>query len=340
MRAIAVTGAAGAVGRRTLRQLAARPDIDRIVAIDRVAQPAPVTKVEVVRLDLRRRSIDEVIAGCTTLVHLAEEAGQPNDSEATIAMLGMALDGADKAGVEHIVALSSAMAYGAHADNPIPLTESHPLEPVPELAYAVAKRDLEDMVWAWATKDTDRQAAVLRPTTTLSEQGSAWAARVLRSATIVRPDQVDPPLQFLHYDDLASAIAYVTSRQLVGAFNVAPDGWIGPDVFHDLVGGVQFRVPDRVSERWVAATRKLGLRSVPPGIEAYVRFPWVVSNDRLRSAGWVPTFSNSEAFVIGTPPPPWSVSAKERQEIALAAAGIGLAGVAAVAAGVARRLLR
>lgn len=340
MRAIAVTGAAGAVGRRTLRQLAAHPDVDRIVAIDRVAQPAPVAKVEAVRLDLQRRPIHELITGCSTLVHLAEESGQPNDSTATMAMLAAALDGAAKAGVPHVVALSSAMAYGAHADNPIPLTESHPLRPVPELAYAVAKRDLEDAVWAWAGEQADRRATVLRPTTTLSEHGSAWAARVLRSAAVVRPDQVDPPLQFLHYDDLASAIAYVTRQEVTGAFNVAPDGWLGPEVFHDLVGGVQFRVPDRVNDGWVAATRKLGLRSVPPGIEAYVRHPWVVSNDRLRSAGWVPTFSNSEAFVIGTPPPPWSVSAQERQEIALAAAGIGLAGVAAVAAGVAKRFLR
>ncbi len=340
MRAIAVTGAAGAVGRRTLRQLAAHPDIDRIVAIDRVSQASPVAKVEAVRLDLRRRPIDQAIAGCSTLVHLAEEPGEPNDSSATMAMLTTALEGATNAGVAHVVALSSAMAYGAHADNPVPLTESHPLAPVAELAYAVAKRDLEDAVWAWVGDSRDRKGTVLRPTTTLSEQGSGWAARVLRSAAIVRPDQVDPPLQFLHYDDLASAIAYVTRQELAGVFNVAPDGWLGPEAFHDLVGGVQFRVPDRVNDGWVAVSRKLGFQPIPAGIEAYVRHPWVISNDRLRNAGWVPTFSNSEAFVIGTPPPPWSVTAQERQEIALAAAGIGLAGLAAVAAGVARRLLR
>ena len=340
MRAIAVTGAAGAVGRRTLRQLSAHPDIDRIVAIDRVAQPSPVAKVELIRLDLRKRSIAEAIEGCSTLVHLAEESGQPNDSVATMDMVTAALDGATAAGVTHVVALSSAMAYGASDDNPIPLTESHPLSPVPELAYAVAKRDLEEAVWAWATEQPGRRATVLRPTTTLSEQGSAWAAKALRSATIVRPDQVDPPLQFLHYDDLASALVYVTHQELEGAFNVAPDGWLGPEVFRDLVGGVQFRVPERVNDGWLAATRKLGLQSTPPGIEAYVRSPWVISNDRLRSAGWVPTFSNSEAFVIGTPAPPWSVTAQERQELALAAAGIGVAGVAALAAGVAKRLLR
>lgn len=339
MRAIAVTGAAGAVGRRTIRQLAADPDIERIVAIDRVGQN-PTAKASTLRLDLRRDDVVPSFEGCDSVIHLAEEPGRPDDSDATLEMLQRVLDGAGDAGVDHVVVLSSAMAYGAHADNPVPLTEAQPLRPNSELAYAIAKRDLEVVATKWAKADKDRRLAILRPTTTLSEHGAAWAAQALRSATVVRPDQVDPPLQFLHYDDLAAALVYVGRGGLEGPFNVAPDGWLGPDVFRDLVGGVQLRVPDRVNDRVLQAGRRLGLRPIPPGIEAYVRHPWVVANDRLRSTGWQPNFSNSEAFVIGTPAPIWSVTAQERQEIALAAAGIGLAGVAAVAAGLARRFLR
>ncbi len=335
-----MTGAAGAVGRRTVRQLAADPAVDRVVAIDRSAQSTPTAKVDTVRLDLLRGDLAAVIEGCDTIVHLAEESGRPDSSALTLALLGKVLEGAAAAGIGYVVVLSSAMVYGAHADNPVPLTESHPLRPIAELAYAVAKKELEDAAVAWAAAEPDRHLAILRPTTTLSEHGAAWAARALRSATVVRPDQVDPPLQFLHYDDLASALAYVTRRRLDGPFNVAPDGWLGPDVFRDLVGGVQLRVPDRVNDRLFAAGRRLGLSATPPGIEAYVRHPWVVANDRLRQAGWQATFTNSEAFVIGTPAPPWSVTAQERQELALAVAGIGIAGAAALAAGLTRRFLR
>ncbi len=340
MNAIAVTGAAGAVGHRTIRQLASEPTVDRVVAIDRVGQTSPNSKVDAVRLDLRRGSLAEVFEGCGTILHLAEEPGRPDDSQATLSMLDRVLDGATQAGVERLIVLSSAMVYGASADNPIPMSETQPLCPAPDLAYAVAKQDLEEAASAWAAADPCRRLTILRPTTTLSEKGSAWVAKALRSAMIVRPDRVDPPLQFLHYDDLASALTFVIVNELDGVYNVAPDGWLGPEVFRELVGGVQFRVPERVNDRLLEAGRRLGLRPTPPGIEAYVRHPWVVANDRLRRAGWTPTFSNSEAFVLGTPPPPWTVTAQERQEIALAVAGVGIAGAVAVAAGLARRLLR
>jgi hypothetical protein len=123
-------------------------------------------------------------------------------------------------------------------------------------------------------------------------------------------------------------------------YNVAPDGWIGSEVFHDLVGGLPVRLPRAITDPVVHVGRNYGLNRTPPGIDAYVTHPWVVANDRLRAAGWVPAFSNEEAFVLGTPAPRWSVSPQRRQEIALAAAGIGLAGVAGVAAAISRRLVR
>lgn len=328
-----------------ISQLIDDSEVGRIIAIDRLAMPRndlPYRheKVEVNRLDLLRGDVASAIAGCDSIVHLAEERGRPDDSVLTLALLNAVLVAADQADVHHLVVLSSAMAYGAHVDNPVPLTEIRALRPVPELAYAVAKKEMEDAARAWGRATRSRQVAILRPTTTLSQFHAAWAAKAMRSATVVRPDQVDPPVQFLHYDDLASALVAVTRQGLDGPFNVAPDGWIGPDVFRDLVGGVQLRAPDRVGRTLRGAGRRMGMDTAPEGIDAYVRYPWVVSNDRLRQTGWSPVFSNSEAFVLGTPPPRWSVTAKERQELALTVAGLGVAGAAAVVAAVARRALK
>jgi hypothetical protein len=67
----------------------------------------------------------------------------------------------------------------------------------------------------------------------------------------------------------------------------------------------------------------------------------VVANDRLRSTGWAPTFSNEEAYVLGTPPPTWmSFAQRRRQELALSAFGLAAAAAAAGAGAMARRLLR
>ena len=79
------------------------------------------------------------------------------------------------------------------------------------------------------------------------------------------------------------------------------------------------------SWRW-----RLRLAPIPPGILAYVRHPWVVANDRLRSAGWVPTFSNEEAYVAGHAAGPIEkLSPRRRQELAL-----GVAAGAVIAAGI------
>ena len=68
---------------------------------------------------------------------------------------------------------------------------------------------------------------------------------------------------------------------------------------------------------------------------AYVAHPWVVANDRLRSVGWEPGFSNEEAYVAGHAAGPIErLSPRRRQELALGAAAgaVAAAGVAGVAA--------
>ena len=51
-------------------------------------------------------------------------------------------------------------------------------------------------------------------------------ARSLWATGAVAPDDLEPPAQFVHLDDLASAVDLVRRRGLDGVYNVAPDGWI------------------------------------------------------------------------------------------------------------------
>ena len=339
MVSIVVTGAAGAVGLRTIRQLAADPSVEKIVALDRLPFPGDNPRVEAHRVDLLTEDLSPLMVGADVVIHLAEDSGRRDDAGLAEHMLNRVLDGIDGAGCESLIVLSSATVYGAHPDNPVPMTESQRLRPNEGLAFALAKHRLERKARAWA-HESGKSLTILRPATTLSERGASWIAQNLRAATVVRSDQVDPPVQFLHHDDLASALSLVARRGLRGVYNVAPDGWIGSEGFRDLMGGPQVRVSPAISHRILQARRAYGARGAPEGIEPYTQYPWVVANDRLRKVGWVPAFSNEEAFVVGTPPPFWAMSAQRRQELALTAAGVGVAGVMAVAAGVTRRLIR
>lgn len=341
MTRVLVSGAVGLVGSHVVRQLlASASDVD-VVAVDREVIPTVAERLVCHRVDVLSESLEPVFEGVDVVIHLAE-AGR--DGDAAVAMREMArrvVDAASRAGASHLVLLSSAMVYGAWPDNPVPITEAAPLRPEPELAYAVRKVELEALARRWQQEGDGRSLTTLRPTTALSERGASWVARTLRAATAVRPDQVDPPVQFLHVADLAAAVVLAARRRLDGPYNVAPDGWLGPERLAALEPGPRLRLPDPLAEALVRGRGVLGIRPIPAGVLPYVRHPWVVANDRLRAEGWVPAFSNEEAYIAGTPAPPWAVvSPKRRQELALGAAGAAAVGVAGAALGLARRLTR
>lgn len=325
MTSIAVTGAAGAVGQRLVQLLMGDARIERVVAIDR-RLPGSVRPTEgdddgpslvPLRLDVTIDDPAPALDGVDSVVHLIEARDSREDARLAGERLDRVLGAAASSGCGHAVILSSALVYGARPDNPVPITEAAPTDPNPGLAYAVVKAELERRARAWAA-ETGSGLAVLRPAATLSEGDSSWIGSALRAATTVRAEQVDPPVQFLHHDDLAAALALATTAGLDGAYNVAPDGWIGNDEFRALRGEASLRIHPRLSQWRLRAAKAVADRRLLDGLEPYVTCPWVVANDRLRAAGWEPSLTNQEAWVAGTPPPMLGlVNGQRRQEIAL-----------------------
>ncbi|MEY2592245.1 MAG: hypothetical protein QOJ67_4229 [Acidimicrobiaceae bacterium] len=238
------------------------------------------------------------------------------------------LDAAGSVGMTRLVVLSSATVYGAWATNPVPLTEDATLRPNPDLDFAVRAAERERLVAEWRGEHPSATVAVLRAATPVAEGASGWLSDGLRAAASVRaagPD--DPPAQFLHLDDLATAVVLALSKGLDGPRNVAPDGWIGGEEVRALIGGPRVRVPNAVAKRMAVLRWRLGGAPAPPGLVPYTVHPWVIANDRMRAAGWAPSYSNEEALVAGTPASPWStISPQRRQELALGGAVVGIAG--------------
>jgi nucleoside-diphosphate-sugar epimerase len=330
-RTVVVTGAAGAVGRRVLARLEQDPGVARVVAID-VADVIPgQPKTEQRRLDLALADAPALLKSADTLVHLAfssrTETNEPEAARVNVETTSRLLDAASASGVDQVVVVSSATVYGAWANNPVPLTEDAPLRPNPEFAYAVHKAQVERLVTDWADAHADASVAVLRPALALAEDGAGWITRCLTGAAGIRAGDNDPPMQFLHLDDLASAVEHVRRERLSGPFNVAPDGWIPGDTARALVGdGPRLHLPDGAATRLAEWSWRMRLGPMPPGLVPYTQYPWVVASDRLRASGWEPRWSNEEAFVAGHAGSPWSMlSPKRRQELALGAAGVGAA---------------
>lgn len=225
MLSIAVTGASGAVGKRLSgllidRASAEESAVARIVAIDRRRSAPSLDAVEAYQMELMTGELAPALNGCSSIVHLAEDAARRSEPDAAAAVLDRMLTAASAAGVGHVVLLSSALVYGAHADNPVPLTEAHDVRPIPELTHAAVKVDLERQATRWA-KDNGADLSVLRPTAILSDGDSSWIGAALRAATAVRPERVDAPVQFLHHDDLRRCASVC---QHAGETGTAPGG--------------------------------------------------------------------------------------------------------------------
>ncbi|MCB0993752.1 MAG: NAD-dependent epimerase/dehydratase family protein [Acidimicrobiales bacterium] len=337
-RRIVVTGAAGSVGRRVVQRLSERDDVEAVVALD--IRPVTVVspKVEAHIADVTLRVIDDFTRGADVLVHLATAFDPRRDgrdaTDEDIALSERVLSAARREHVPRLVVLSSAMTYGAWADNPVPLTEEAPRRPNPEFAFAVAKAALEDLAEKHALEHPGTTVTVLRPTTALAEDATSWVARTLRSLTGVDTGAEEPPSQYLHLDDLAAAVELAATGDLDGSFNVAPDGSVDGETVRELRGvAPRVRVPTDLLARLMAFGWRHRLGPTPPGILPYLAHPWVVANDRLRSAGWEPEYTNEQAFVAGTPPRPWAmVTPKRRQQLSLGALAVAVA--AAVAGGI------
>jgi nucleoside-diphosphate-sugar epimerase len=351
VRTVVVTGAAGVLGRRVLERLGEQREPQRVIGIDRcVPADASVFGGSAVmwrQLDLALAPptgtsvgsdpLTELVTGAQALIHLAWTTGdersrlRPPD-DANLAVLRRLLDAADAAPPAALVHLSSATVYGAWPDNPVPLTEDHPMRPNPELAYAVEKAEAERLVQEWAEDHPQVHVAILRPSVVV---GGAERPlyRALGGTRMPGSDEAVRPVQFLHVDDLAAAALVACDRGLRGVYNVAPDAGTGEGTARALSGGVaRLALPARVARRVAGWAWTVARRGVPPEAAAYNRYPWVVAADRLKAAGWAPRYTSEEALVMADERSHWDdLPPGRRQEFTLLVAiGAGLAAAGGV----------
>ncbi len=233
----------------------------------------------------------------------------------------------------HLVLVSSAMVYGAWANNPVPITEEAVLRPDVEFVYARQLGAVEQLVDEWRLAAPERTVTVLRPVVAMSAESTVGLAAALAAGMGQRFGEDDPPAQFLHLDDLALAVVLAAEQRLDGVYNVAPDGWIAGERVRALAGAVpRLKLPDRMTEVISNMRWRFQRGPIPPGLRSYTRWTWLVANDRLKAEGWAPSVTNEQAYVEGTEAKWWTmVTPKRRQEIAfgglatlLAAVGIGM----------------
>ena len=131
-------------------------------------------------------------------------------------------------------------------------------------------------------------------------------ARILLGRPPLRVRGAAMPVQVVHVDDLAAALALAATRDLPGVYNVAADGWLDASAVREMIPRSAVpALPAEALERILDRTWELGFGDVPPGVVPYLTHPWVMANDKLKAAGWAPSHTNVDAIneAVATLPP-------------------------------------
>ena len=293
MKTVAVTGASGYLGRKVLERLGADADVSRVVGID-VRDPEFSTRnLEFYKIDVRSPELNDVIDGCDTLIHLAAVNTKDPDETHDVNVTGTraAIAAAERVGVRSVVLASSHSVYGHHADNDYPLTETSPIRPAPTSAYPMSKAEAERIVGYFAEAHPDVDVVTLR---------FAWiggpglpANPVIESPirTVIRG--YEPETQAVHEEDAADAVLFVLRNGLRGTFNVCADDTVARQ--EEIYGQRRMTFDLDTARRLFDRTSKLGL-SPPAADIGMLLYPQVMSNARVRDAGFAFAHSSSDAM--------------------------------------------
>lgn len=298
MSAIAITGVSGYLGRRLVARLERERSVRRIVGVD-TAMPVGSPKLEFHQLDVRDPRLGESIAGCQTVVHLAFIHDPIKDVEL---MRSVNVDGtravveaAIAAGARGFVYPSSAMVYGAHPDNDVPLTEASPVRATSDDPYAWQKLETERLVTD-AVARAGIAAALLRFAIVLGPNVENFVSRMFEAPRVLMVRGYDPPFQCIHEEDVASALAFAALGRLDGVYNVGAEGWLTQAEILQLAGKRAVELPEGVAFSMAERLYRAGLTAAPPSELHYLMHPWVIDSSAIRERGWKPRYTNADAL--------------------------------------------
>jgi UDP-glucose 4-epimerase len=304
----AITGGAGFLGSRLVRELALQGDWD-IVVLD--LAPASNVPVEVRHrfLDLNLPHADGTVyrilkdEAPDVVVHLAAIRSPSLDTTYNHELNSLGalhvLAAAGEAKIPKVVMGSTTMVYGARGDNPNFLTEEH------RLRADVQDRFVMDFVEAEKhARDHQRNypecnVSVLRFAQIHAPEVRDYKAKYFESFFAVTMLGYDPLIQVLHPEDATSALLKaVTVKETRGVFNIAPEGVLPLSSILLLYGALPVPVPHPLAYPLIEAAWLAGL-ALAPGIHAhYLRYLCVASNDKARKVlRWAPAWTTLDSVL-------------------------------------------
>jgi UDP-glucose 4-epimerase len=288
MKRVAVTGSSGYLGRKFLGHLRQRQDAVEILGID-VRPPASVAAApdRFVAIDMLSSDLTGPLRDFQpdTIVHAAFVLAPIRDREK---MRRINVDGcrnvlAAANGVERFMLVSSATAYGAWPDNPVPMDETQPLR-ASSFQYAADKVEIECLAREFAERHPAIAVSCVRPAIIGGAGMDNYLYRfIFNQMPVVLLDGFDTPVQLVNEDDVVAAMSAILAAGARGAFNVGPpDGCLASEIAAATRRRI-LRLPFGLMKfiHGLAWAARVPGHESPAEFLDFARYPWVVAPRRL-----------------------------------------------------------
>ncbi|HEX2358922.1 MAG TPA: NAD-dependent epimerase/dehydratase family protein [Solirubrobacterales bacterium] len=304
-----ITGGSGYLGSSLVDELAAREETELIVIVDVKVPKRQWPKTQFVTGDVRDRAATRALLEqhkIDVLVHLAFLLNPIHDEalmyDVDVNGTHATLWAASEAGTQQVLVTSSATAYGAWPDNPKPIAEDWPVRGSRDFSYARHKTEADRVCQLWASAHPDRVMTIVRPCIVFGPNVDNFISRAWEKAPFFPLlDGHDEDLQLVHEDDVKAALFSLLDAKAEGAFNLAGDGTITWRQSAEMIGQRIREVSLKNMKRFAGTMWRLRLPNAeaPAGNLDFIRYPWVVSNEKLKSeTGWTPRFDTLETFKV------------------------------------------
>jgi UDP-glucose 4-epimerase len=303
---VLVTGLSTYWGGRLAEALEADPSVDVIIGVDSVDPTRELERTEFVRVGtqhaLLRRIVEAaeidtvvdsrlVVDSTTTSSRLAHE----NNVIGTMNILA-ACSGPNSM-VRKLVFKSSAHFYGTAQDDPAFFTEKMGRPHPPDTAIERDILDAEAAVAEFAEQNPDTIVSVLRCTNVLGPDVRTAHRDLFALPVVPMILGFDPRYQFVHEDDVVSALAHTLKEDVPGIYTVAADGVLALSEVAGLLGKTYVPLlPPWGTGLAASVARRIGM-PVPPEMLSQLRFGRGLDNRKLKATGFNYRYTTRETVI-------------------------------------------
>jgi UDP-glucose 4-epimerase len=307
MRRVLVAGVGRHLGARLARSLADDAAIESVVGVDVAPPGMDLGRTRFVRADIRNpvmlriledHEIDTVVhAGVITTP--ASAGGRSVMKEINVIGTMQLLAACQKAPMlERLIVKSSTAVYGASSRDPALFTEETEPGDVPRSGFAKDSLEIESFVRAFGRRRPDVKITTLRFANALGPGMQTPLTALFELPVVPSLLGHDPRLQFVHEDDLVSALHHAVHASIPGVYNIAGSGVITLAQAARLAGRMVLPLPFPVASLTGSLLKRIGLVDLSAEQVAFLTYGrGVDTSQAVKTLGFHPRYTTKEAFL-------------------------------------------